>query len=1112
MALTVISRSFKNLFRNETTDYLLGEVGETIEVTTNISINWSCNYAQYTNPLLYVDSTKTISRTNGSFITDEFAVGDTILITSPAGQEWGTITAITDLSLTYTYLAGTPPADGEFNLQIVGFTTLSGFRFKYNLIENNDATSFLNSIDGTEMAFVADGLASGYHYLGTWASGGVITATWNNTYNTAKCGTCTIEALGVDTFGNFTFEIVHTFEIEPVAMPGDFPNIQGLISPSYFGGTNCLKYVSGYEGKISLYDPNSSHSGIDDVILGNTGWFNEHFNAFLPLNYTLESIVYKDLSNNIIATAQTNGCTVEIIINDSTASYSNLNTLFELQHRFIPNSITPNTDDYFTNFAISKVFNMVGSVALSDTNYAGILQNVAGVFVSETQIKIIATLSYTAAQQAQLANGNYILSVITQNYTMETAASDKMNVLCDANTFVSNPDNASLLTINSVQHFEQPYNETDSPIMGTSDFKGWLVDNVYTFADIQTNSGRLDKITLKYQVNNLSTGDVQPLSMFTLDLTTLPVNADNIRLVTMNTPAGYILPSTDIHNQMKLLMGTTAGVNQQYLLHLASRLRWEDWIKLNYIVSTFYTFYDNSLPQNGINEKWDRYTKNVSWELVQVLEIAVSDISGNQTITQLQSDMQIHDYNEDGNISPKWTATIQTFDGATEKTPNLSSVNNTKIVATFTTPGAVSGNPYGVISIEPYQQGGQNGKYEVNSIDQPLPGQMIYPISTTPGDMIDIGSGTVTLSAWIDFTKIDKTKQYHIIARLGNDCVGSIVTGWQLVGTSDYTFLIQSLGFFDSNVGISIKSFNSGGSAIEKTTDGGFHWNQVFSMPTLSIGADEYCGISIIDNLHAFILVANQLFYTTNAGNTWTLKQNLSSIFIDVTDNVAHIHFTTPLIGVCAVNYGSDYGIYKTLDGGLTWVQKYSGAITDYRRFSFLDANNGVICTHSTNILKTSDAGETWTICAFHPHVQQWCILYLDINTLIICDQDGIKKSTDTGATASLVYGGFQAKSISKLDIHNILLMPWGGLNASRSYDAGATWIDEGLDGVPNQIYDVIYNKIDCGVAGGSLGAGKYFVFGSMISYCEMTSTLMFMLKEDGSYITKEDTGKIIIE
>ena len=70
------------------------------------------------------------------------------------------------------------------------------------------------------------------------------------------------------------------------------------------------------------------------------------------------------------------------------------------------------------------------------------------------------------------------------------------------------------------------------------------------------------------------------------------------------------------------------------------------------------------------------------------------------------------------------------------------------------------------------------------------------------------------------------------------------------------------------------------------------------------------------------------------------------------------IFFTDAQHGIIC---GSSGTILKTVDGGVSWQQKYSGVSDNLLKIWMMDSNNGIVIGHNT-ILKTSDGGENWVL------------------------------------------------------------------------------------------------------------------------------------------------------
>ncbi len=139
---------------------------------------------------------------------------------------------------------------------------------------------------------------------------------------------------------------------------------------------------------------------------------------------------------------------------------------------------------------------------------------------------------------------------------------------------------------------------------------------------------------------------------------------------------------------------------------------------------------------------------------------------------------------------------------------------------------------------------------------------------------------------------------------------------------------------------------------LRKTMDGGNNWKTIFSDHSVS-----QCYYPYFLNVDTgFVVTGSGTFASTfDGGQTWKsfpaiLPANSYSLtynqlfFIDINNGF----------------YGCPYGVFKTTDGGKTWVDvNYYGSPINV--IKFVDSNTGFYKSLTT-IYKTSDGGETWNL------------------------------------------------------------------------------------------------------------------------------------------------------
>lgn len=156
---------------------------------------------------------------------------------------------------------------------------------------------------------------------------------------------------------------------------------------------------------------------------------------------------------------------------------------------------------------------------------------------------------------------------------------------------------------------------------------------------------------------------------------------------------------------------------------------------------------------------------------------------------------------------------------------------------------------------------------------------------------------------------------------------------------------------------------------VTKSTDGGETWNYV--QPT-NVNAtlrsihftDENTGIGV-----GATSGGSAIYKTTDGGKSWVQKlYNSSYTYFN------SVQFVTPLIGFAVTDFVDLYArcaIYKTTDGGETWTKMYNSATEGLTDVFFMDENNGIAvggsrpmqtgAYYKSNIKRTTNGGSSWS-------------------------------------------------------------------------------------------------------------------------------------------------------
>ena len=99
------------------------------------------------------------------------------------------------------------------------------------------------------------------------------------------------------------------------------------------------------------------------------------------------------------------------------------------------------------------------------------------------------------------------------------------------------------------------------------------------------------------------------------------------------------------------------------------------------------------------------------------------------------------------------------------------------------------------------------------------------------------------------------------------------------------------------------------------------------------------------------------LFVSNDAGSNWDYRIiGLENDYISVIEGLSPEEFYT----------GTDYGVYKTTDGGITWEAKNSGINIGWINVLGISQSNPEIIYGATDrssdkfMYKTTDSGKTW--------------------------------------------------------------------------------------------------------------------------------------------------------
>jgi photosystem II stability/assembly factor-like uncharacterized protein len=303
----------------------------------------------------------------------------------------------------------------------------------------------------------------------------------------------------------------------------------------------------------------------------------------------------------------------------------------------------------------------------------------------------------------------------------------------------------------------------------------------------------------------------------------------------------------------------------------------------------------------------------------------------------------------------------------------------------------------------------------------------------------DVGELAHTTDAGRTWTVVDVPRQVNAIAFI--DPLHGWAAGNAFFHTTDggQTWIqdnnfgtIYDLFFLDT-----LHGWASGnGSVNYYTTDGGLHWTGVSAPGGSTIGS-----IWFTDLLNGWsVNLEGQIFRSTNGGKSWTLKATVTGT------NIQTIQFFDSQEGWVI---GGD-AFYHTLNGGQTWAKSTVPIGTWSYGARFFDRLHGVAVGEYGNVVRTTDAGQTWqTIQPVGSGQRLWDVEYATADTVFLAGDNGvISRSTNAGATWSSIQSGGTAVThgFDFVDARH----GWAGQDGGEivyTTNGGMQWVRASVDG-----------------------------------------------------------------
>jgi len=656
MGIVLDSIEFDNEFQASSTSWLLANIGEKITATIDFTVRADAIPNGTTTSMVCNppgQPTDDYIQAIGFAAFADFNLGDLIFIEDSAagGLNGGNYTIIDKISSSLIRVDSslTNETIDASSDSIAVVTIMEAIRYNWNLIGNSDTPTFNSKIDGTNQELTVDNYPVGSTPVTSMDFFGDLSY---------QIGSATIQRLTTgSSSGSQQFRIIHTFFITPFFLSAQFQDLQNGIAPNYFLNNECLKFIYRLEAGAELSNPNSFQFTETLDVLGNTGWFDEKFNSGFT-NYSVKSISYEDdISTTTVPGIQLSAdkTRVKIVIENTIDSpFLNNSTEFTANFSYLPefeSEYQNNGKNVIENFYFDRAFQTVGSAAVAGDNFGSdqqVFETIEATFTSTSEIEIELLVSLSTAMIADIeARGRkaFALWVTTQDHLLDTPDADKVALLADVEVFFQDTTDAGLLTFANpvfLKHYE-----TDPLTEGADTINGRIEDDILRYDQFYIDrGGREDRVITINQTRqfliakNSSTGAEFIMEQFFQNWSGATAVNDGSPLGQYTTQyfnfvqdRVFKMPDNEQRKQIQVNRRTDLDTTDRryYEMWYPFMMRWEDWVAL---LNADTNFFDNSLPQNGLNNLWDRYQTFANWDLYYRNQVILTQDGTQLTFSQ----------------------------------------------------------------------------------------------------------------------------------------------------------------------------------------------------------------------------------------------------------------------------------------------------------------------------------------------------------------------------------------------------------------------------------------------------------------------------------------------
>ena len=746
----------------------LGLAGEKVRGVFDISVEW---YANATAVSPWNVQPSSIALSSGVWSGFGFEVGQVfdcyaLWSSNPTFQFQGEITSIDSNGqrINFNVLQGGAPAaaiESDFAIRATSAeNALYSLQFDFGLLNSSETFNNISKISGNPQTFIGDDIG-----LGGLRSTTPVPMSVVGNYNDWVTGSATAAYVSEDGYVQH-FQVVHEFH---VAAFSDnrllfWPELL-TVPPAYSAFPVRYSLRATFREFATAV---SNWQGTFDDLGGNSRWYQDN-NSNQP--FQIDSVAYVDNDtndpvNSLTISERTN---VEIRVSKKSGSFS-AGQRFGLQVFFIETDEADFQNTQTTaveNFILDLAFHTEGGAAYTNAN--GVIRVLASA-IDGGALVITAEIEYTLAQQQKAQGGQYLLSVIIGEGAVPAFKFLRYNLIADVNGYADVNAIPFLCTFDTINFYEHnaiyPAGAKTSANLWNED--GFLIE--IPFALYLAQSAFLNRLDVKLVAYNTVTNTYFELDNYSFN-TAAAIVSEGVQQISISNFRNYNLGRGSQFRSAKIETLAKVGDIQNYRCLIGQKVSWQDWIR-NLDADT--VFFDNAEPNNNLNYKASNYSGLENYEIRIRVEATVSGVDSLNRVVDgvsetTSGDLNIFDYNEDGQVTPVWSGVVKTFDTLTNEPlgVDILATRNTLFEVEWTnSTGPVVSNTaqYAIHRIEILNDQG----WQIEELSSVVQNPRFFLDSTDGSGLLTLSveSGKLVSRCLIKSENIGNSEQYKLSARI----------------------------------------------------------------------------------------------------------------------------------------------------------------------------------------------------------------------------------------------------------------------------------------------------------------------------------------------------------